>query len=213
MHSHTCSRLEHVHVSFNFQLSSSLAGTNNTKHRVASSTERNFQLTTIAPTSSPIATTLAMASTEVRPTNIPTIKNAPLVGLAEGSGQFSNYILAGLVLGIPYFLKGWIPLVSRGGFYTYWTLVLLMGIPIAIGYWSVSSTYGKRMNEKVKLPGKDIEEYITIKDHIMKIYYGGKEKIPIQVFHDAYFEGKIDIKGTYFITFMLFRAYQFDIFR
>ncbi len=61
------------------------------------------------------------------------------------------------------------------------------------------STYGKRKNEKVVLPGKDIEEYITIKDHVMKIYYGGKEKIPMQVFHDAYFDGKIEFKGVCFV--------------
>ena len=56
--------------------------------------------------------------------------------------------------------------------------------------------YGSRKNEKVKLPGKDIEEYITIKDPELAQLYHGKNKIPIQVFHDAYFDGKIDIKGT-----------------
>lgn len=140
-----------------------------------------------------------MSSSQVRVSNIPSIKNAPLVGLAEGNGSFSNLTLAALVLGVPYFLKGWLPLISRGGFYTYWFLVLILGIPITISYWTFMSTYGKRKNEKVVLPGKDIEEYITIKDHVMKIYYGGKEKIPMQVFHDAYFDGKIEFKGVCFV--------------
>jgi len=45
------------------------------------------------------------------------------------------------------------------------------------------------------LPGKNIEEYITIKDPELKKLYKGKEKIPMQLFHDAYFEGKIDFNG------------------
>ena len=133
----------------------------------------------------------------VRVTNIPTIKNAPLIGLAEGNGSFSNITLAALVLGVPYFVKKWLPIICYGGFYTYWTLVILLGLPVTIGYWTVMGHYGKRKNEKVQLPGKDIEEYITIKDHAMKIHYGGKEKIPMQVFHDAYFDGKVDFKGVF----------------
>ncbi|KAG6838041.1 hypothetical protein H0H93_007567, partial [Arthromyces matolae] len=54
--------------------------------------------------------------------------------------------------------------------------------------------YGPRRNEKVVLPGKDIEEYITIKDDELKKQYYGKNKIPMQVFHDAYFDGKIEFK-------------------
>ncbi|KAJ7601393.1 hypothetical protein DFH06DRAFT_449708 [Mycena polygramma] len=57
------------------------------------------------------------------------------------------------------------------------------------------SMYGARKNEKVVLPGKDIEEYITIRDPELKKLYNGKNKIPMQLLHDAYFEGKIDFKG------------------
>lgn len=134
----------------------------------------------------------------VQVTNIPTIKNAPLVGLAEGNGSFSNLTLIALLLAVPYYLKKWIPIVNYGGFYTYWILFALCGFPVAIAYWTAMSTYGKRKNENVQLPGKDIEEYISIKDTALKIHYGGKEKIPMQVFHDAYFDGKVDFKGTFF---------------
>ena len=72
----------------------------------------------------------------VRTSNCPAIKNAPLVGLAEGNGSFSNLTLAALVLGVPYILKRWLPIVSYGGTKTYWFLVLLFGLPIAIGYWT-----------------------------------------------------------------------------
>jgi sphingolipid C9-methyltransferase len=134
----------------------------------------------------------------VRETHYPAIANAPLVGLAEGNGTFSNLQLALVVLGVPYVLKTVLPIVSRGGFKTYVFLLVLTGVPSAVGYWTAMSIYGPRKNEKVRLPGKDIEEYITINDPELKARYHGKEKIPMQVFHDAYFEGKIDIKGTVF---------------
>jgi hypothetical protein len=131
----------------------------------------------------------------VRPTTTPAIKNAPILGLAEGNGQFSNLHLAALVLGVPWVLKRWLPLFNRGGFKTYLFLTLLTGLPIAIGYWTVMSKIGKRKNEKVPFPNKNIEEYITINDPELKKKYHGQEKIPMQIFHDAYFEGKADING------------------
>lgn len=131
----------------------------------------------------------------VRVSTIPTIKNAPLEGLAEGNGSFSNLVLAALVLGVPYYVKKWLPLVRYGGLFTYLLMVLLLGAPITIAYWTVMSTYGGRKNSKVQLPGKEIEHYITLRDPMLKIHYGGTDKIPMQVFHDAYFDGKADFKG------------------
>ncbi|TFK68063.1 sphingolipid C9-methyltransferase [Pluteus cervinus] len=136
-----------------------------------------------------------MTSTSVRATNYPAIKNAPLVGLAEGNGQFSNLHLAGCVIVVPYILKMFIPIVNRGGFKTYLFLLILTGVPTTVAYWTLMSTYGARRNEKVVLPGRNIEEYITIHDSELKKLYSGKEKIPMQTFYDAYFDRKIDIKG------------------
>ncbi|TFY58197.1 hypothetical protein EVJ58_g6568 [Rhodofomes roseus] len=56
---------------------------------------------------------------------------------------------------------------------------------------------GPRKNSKVALPGKDIEEYITIKDVELNDKFHGKEKIPMHVFHDAYFDGKIEFNGEH----------------
>jgi sphingolipid C9-methyltransferase len=136
-----------------------------------------------------------MSSLTVRTTDSPAIKNAPLAGLAEGNGQFSNLHLAALVVAVPWVVKHFTPVVSRGGFKTYLFVLLLTGVPTAIGYWTVMSHVGKRKNEKVVLPGKNIEEYLTFKDQILAGLYSGKDKIPMQVFHDAYFEGKVDFKG------------------
>lgn len=135
-------------------------------------------------------------SSSVQVTNSPAIKNAPLEGLAEGNGYFSNLTLAALLLGVPYFLKKWIPFVRHGGTTTYWVLVVLFAFPIVLGYWTYASNYGKRKNEKVKLPGRDVEDYIHFKDFSFKMFYGGQEKIPMQIFHDAYFDGRMDFKGA-----------------
>ena len=137
-----------------------------------------------------------MSSYSVTITDTPAIKNAPLIGLAEGNGSFNNLHLAGLVLGVPWIVKRTLPVVSYGGFKTYLFLVALLGVPVAIAYWTLMSMYGPRKNQKVQLPGRSIEEYITIKDPELKAKYFGKEKIPMQVFHDAFFDDKVDFNGT-----------------
>jgi sphingolipid C9-methyltransferase len=139
-------------------------------------------------------------SRSLRLTNVPNFKNAPLIGLAEGNGSFSNYVLASLVLGVPWLVKRVLPLINRGGFKTYIFLTALLGLPVTLAYWTLMSMFGPRKNEKVVLPCKDIEEYITIKDPELKARYHGKEKIPMQTFHDAYFDGKIDFNGIFFST-------------
>ncbi|CAG8538402.1 4193_t:CDS:2, partial [Paraglomus brasilianum] len=47
---------------------------------------------------------------------------------------------------------------------------------------------------RVVLPGKNIEEYIIIKDSTLA-GYRGRNKIPMEVFFENYFDGKIDLKG------------------
>jgi sphingolipid C9-methyltransferase len=112
--------------------------------------------------------------------------------LAEGNGSFSNLHLAGLVLGVPFILKKILPIISRGGLKTYIFLVVVTGVPIAVAYWTYMSQRPDRKNFKVTLPGRPIEHYIVIKDPELKEKYNGKKKIPMQIFYDAYFEGKID---------------------
>lgn len=143
-----------------------------------------------------------------RLTNVPNFKNSPRLGLAEGNGSFSNRVLATLVLGLPWLLKRLLPIVSHGGFKTYIFLVTILGVPITVAYWTLMSMFGPRKNEKVALPGKDIEEYITIHDLELKARYHNKEKIPMQTFHDAYFDGKIDFNGSAFpyLALYLFNA-------
>ncbi len=140
-----------------------------------------------------------------RVTNYPAIKNAPLIGLAEGNGSFSNIHLAILVITTPYILKSFLPLFNRGGFKTYLFLLVLTGIPTTIAYWTVMSTYGPRKNERVVLPGNPVDTYITIKDQALKETYKG-QKIPMQIFHDAYFDGKVDFNGEYHVVASSYHA-------
>jgi cyclopropane fatty-acyl-phospholipid synthase-like methyltransferase len=118
-----------------------------------------------------------------------------LVGLAEGNGQFSNTHLAAIVVGVPWIVKRILPVFCHGGFKTYIFLVVVLGVPLTVAYWTVMSIYGKRKNEKVALPSANIEQFITTEDSELKAKYHDKEKIPMQVFHDAYFDGKYDFNG------------------
>jgi sphingolipid C9-methyltransferase len=139
----------------------------------------------------------------VRTTNYPTIHNSTLP--AEGNGSFSNLHLAALVLGIPFVVKRLLPLVNRGGFYTYVFLVLVLGVPITVSYWTLMSIYGPRKNEKCILPGRPLEHYITINDPELKKKYSGDSGIPMQIFHDAYFDGLIDFNGEHLVSKILAR--------
>ena len=113
----------------------------------------------------------------------------------DGNGTFSNYHLAALVLGAPILFIKFTPFISFG-FWTYVLYVLITGAPITVAYWTIMSTYGPRRDEKVPLPNKPQSNYITIKDpHLRQLYHD--KKIPMQVFHDAYFDSKIDFNGVW----------------
>lgn len=120
------------------------------------------------------------------------IANAPFP--VEGNGSFSNVQLAAAVLIVPYFLCRFVPYFSLRTTYVF--LLLVTGIPTTIAYWLLMSRANVRVRDSGIFPGKDIEHYITIKDAELREKYNGQKKIPMQVFHDAYFEGKIDIKGA-----------------
>ncbi|WVQ65022.1 uncharacterized protein L199_003192 [Kwoniella botswanensis] len=126
-----------------------------------------------------------------RTTNYPAIANPPFP--AEGSAAFSNYQLAFCLFFGPWLVQKLLPF--RTGWYFYFFLFFLLGVPIAIGYWTFKSKYGARLDEKAVYPGKPLNTYITLKDDKLKKYNSTNNKIPMQVFHDAYFAGKADFNG------------------
>jgi hypothetical protein len=52
-----------------------------------------------------------------------------------------------------------------------------------------------RKNEKVKYPGRPVEHYLNFKNEADRVKYSGKNKIPMQIFHDLYFDGDVEFNG------------------
>lgn len=121
------------------------------------------------------------------------IANAPFP--VEGNGSFSNVQLAACVLLVPYLLSKFVPYFSFKT--TYGFLLVVTALPTTVAYWLVMSRANVRVRDSGIFPGKNLEDYIDIKDAHLREQYNGQKKIPMQVFHDAYFEGKIDIKGPF----------------
>jgi len=147
----------------------------------------------------PVSSSPSTTEPSIRTTKTPTIKNAPVVGLIDGNGDFSNYHLAGLVLSVPLIVQRLLELVVElpwpmTGASGYVVLLVLLGVPVAIFYWTYQSRYGKRHNDKIPIPEGNIERFIEFNDEWLMKYYG-ERGIPMVVFHDAYVAGKVDFKG------------------
>lgn len=107
-----------------------------------------------------------------------------------------------VVFGPYFFGKYLIPFVTVRLFsYSHIVLILILGAPITLAYWTLNSIYGPRNDEKLAFPGKDQDTYFIFKDPILAQKYGGAQskvkKIPMQIWHDAYFDGKIELKGSF----------------
>lgn len=80
-----------------------------------------------------------------------------------------------------------------------WKTTLFFGIitffPILIPFWHLASRLGPRRNDKVQLPGRPIEHYLTFKNAADRDTYKGRNKIPIETFHNMYFDGDVDFNG------------------
>ncbi|CAH6719144.1 sphingolipid C9-methyltransferase [[Candida] jaroonii] len=132
----------------------------------------------------------------IKTTDSPTIYNAPLPADGPGSKHFSNLGLIGIMIGLPYYLTYKIGL----GFKTFLLFFLVLALPILMVWWTILSTYSPRMNEKVKLPGKPVGEYLEfhteeLTNKYVKSNNGKGTKIPMETFHELYFDGKVSFKG------------------
>ena len=61
--------------------------------------------------------------------------------------------------------------------------------------WYIASTFSPRKNEKAKYPGRPIEHYLHFHREEDREKYRGRSKIPLETFHEKYFEGDVDFKG------------------
>ncbi|CCX06308.1 S-adenosyl-L-methionine-dependent methyltransferase [Pyronema domesticum] len=127
----------------------------------------------------------------VRTSASPTIPNAPLPAEGPGSDNFSNIVLIGAILIVPFYLTRKV----GGGLKTFIFFALITSLPILVLYWTVMSRYSPRKNEKCKLPGKPIEHYLEFHKPEDAEKYKGRNKIPLETFHEMYFAGDVSFKG------------------
>ena len=113
----------------------------------------------------------------------PAIKNAPLPADAAGSDTFNNYVLFSLLLIVPWYFS-----YKVGG-------GLKTTIPFLMGLWTIASSVSPSNNEKARYPGKPIEHYLEFHRDSDKAKYHGNSKIPMETFHELYFDGHVSFKG------------------
>ncbi|PPJ57172.1 hypothetical protein CBER1_07017 [Cercospora berteroae] len=127
----------------------------------------------------------------VRTTSYPAIKNAPLPADGPGSETFNNAFLFTLLAGIPAYFAYKV----GGGLFTWIFFAILTAIPILMAFWTIASSMSPRLNEKAKYPGRPVEHYLNFKSEDDKRKYRGKNKIPMETFHEMYFDEKVDFNG------------------
>ncbi|CAG8533510.1 2726_t:CDS:2 [Diversispora eburnea] len=128
--------------------------------------------------------------TGIKLTTWKAIKNPPYP--AEGAGnQTLNFThLLAAVIGIPLFTAYYFCL----GFYTCLILFFPLGVSVFGLFLFISSRISSPYNNKVQLPGKKVEEYFKVRDENLSKYVG-RNKIPMEIFFENYFDDKIDLCG------------------
>ncbi|KAL2817616.1 S-adenosyl-L-methionine-dependent methyltransferase [Aspergillus granulosus] len=124
-------------------------------------------------------------------TNAAAINNPPLAADGPGNESFSNYVLGGVLVGIP----GFLTYKLGGGVKTFVFLFLLSVLPLLVAFWTYASTFSPRTNEKVKLPGRPVEHYITFKREEHRAKWHGTNKVPLQTFAEMYLDGLVEFNG------------------
>jgi sphingolipid C9-methyltransferase len=119
------------------------------------------------------------------------IKNGPLPADAAGSESFSNILLFSLLAIVPWYLARQL----GGGIYTTLFLAPFTALPILITFWTVASTISPRKNEKARYPGRPVQDYLHFRSEKDRMKYYGKNRIPMETFHEMYFDEKVDFKG------------------
>lgn len=82
-----------------------------------------------------------------------------------------------------------------GGCWTWLFFALFTSAPIIAAFWLIASTISPRKNEKAHYPGRPVEYYLDFKHDKDRFNYHGKSKIPMETFHEMYFDGDVDFKG------------------
>lgn len=64
-----------------------------------------------------------------------------------------------------------------------------------MAFWTIASSMSPRLNEKARYPGRPVEHYLNFKREEDRRKYRGKNKIPMETFHEMYFDGLVDFNG------------------
>lgn len=99
--------------------------------------------------------------------------------------------MIGLLVGVPWYISR----QFNGGFYTFIFFALLTSAPILMAFWLVASSISPRMNEKAQYPGRPVEYYLNFRNEEDRAKYHGKNRIPMETFHEMFFDEKVDFKG------------------
>ncbi|KAG0299979.1 hypothetical protein BGZ98_009606, partial [Dissophora globulifera] len=118
-------------------------------------------------------------------TNYPSIKNAEYPVEVAGNESFNNLHLAMVILGVP----SMIVTIFKLPLWAYPLLVVGLALPIFASYFVYGSKFAVPYNNRVQTPGKKVEDYLTIVDPAFQ-QYKGKNRIPMETFFEAYFDGK-----------------------
>ncbi|KAF2810276.1 S-adenosyl-L-methionine-dependent methyltransferase [Mytilinidion resinicola] len=127
----------------------------------------------------------------VRTTSYPAIKNAPLPADGPGGEQFSNLLLFSILGGVPLYLSWKI----GGGWKTAVFIGIIVDLPLLAAFWMTMSALSPRKTDKASFPGKPIEHYLTFHKEEHKEKYHGKRTIPMETFHEMYFDSQVDFNG------------------
>ena len=92
-------------------------------------------------------------------------------------------------------IPGYFARKVSGGLFTWVFFALFTSIPVLLTFWYVASSLSPRKNEKARYPGRPVEHYLHFKDETDRARYHGKAKIPMETFHEMYFDGKVEFKG------------------
>ncbi|ORX44454.1 S-adenosyl-L-methionine-dependent methyltransferase [Hesseltinella vesiculosa] len=144
------------------------------------------------------------------PTTWAAIKNPPYPAEGASNQNFNNYIMWGVLAGVPGYLTYKLGLP----WWFFFILFLVCVFPLLATCLFLYSKFAPRYRNYVKLPEKPLEEYMVIHDPALKQQYNGRNKIPMETFFEAYFEGKIDIKGDILDMFEVrhdWAAFQFTM--
>ena len=121
----------------------------------------------------------------------PTIKNAPLPADGAGADSFNNGFLISLLVVPPAYLA----FQAGGGLFVWLLFVAGLALPVLMVFWSFSSRYSPRVNEKARFPGRPVEHYIDFARQSDRIKFRGRNKIPMETFSELYFDGHVKFKG------------------